>query len=652
MANYPTSLSTDANLYIAVNGLQTTLASSITNSVTTIPLTSTSGFPTAGLVTIDNNEVVSYTGVSGSNLTGCTRGADGTTALSHSTGVTVGLTVVAKHHNALKDEVIAIETALGTNLSNVFPATATTGSGSVVLATSPTLVTPALGTPSSVNLANATNLPNSATTATSAATASTIVSRDANSNAKINEIIENFTTTATAAGTTTLTVTSSPLQQFTGTTTQTVVLPDATTLAVGFHFTVLNRSTGSVTVNKNGGSLQATVPGSSQSTFICTSVGTSAGTWDTSTSSAAGATAYREDYVVGTALNNYTGSTTVFNLVNAYAVAGSSLIVTLDGDIQTLGASVDYLETNSTTVTFNNALVTGQKVSFIFQTATSSGGTVNSGTSGQLAYYSATGSTVSGTPNVTVSGSVTTVTGELDSTISSSAPEHIVMTTGDAQKNYIVASSNGTVGDLYISTNYSPHAGTNAKTGQGACEVYLHSASGAGEVIIRGTSTNNGTPSDLGIFNDTGVAIKGTTTNDSASAGFVGQYIESVGSGNVGTTDQHYDMTSISLTAGDWDLTGIAVYRKATATMSGTVVDIELGISSNSGNSAGGLTLGNNWVDTDSTVIGTFDHLFLVVPSYRVSLNATTTYYLKGYMGSYSAGTPTNAYRLSARRVR
>lgn len=34
-----------------------------------------------------------------------------------------------------------------------------TGSGSLVFATSPTLVTPALGTPSSVNLANATNLP-------------------------------------------------------------------------------------------------------------------------------------------------------------------------------------------------------------------------------------------------------------------------------------------------------------------------------------------------------------------------------------------------------------------------------------------------------------------------------------------------------------
>lgn len=113
MANFPASVSTNANLYISVNGLQTTLAVACNNSVTTLTLTSTTGFPTTGLVTIDNTEIVSYTGVSGATITGCTRGADGTTAASHPIGVTVGLTVVAAHHNLLKDEVIAIETALG-----------------------------------------------------------------------------------------------------------------------------------------------------------------------------------------------------------------------------------------------------------------------------------------------------------------------------------------------------------------------------------------------------------------------------------------------------------------------------------------------------------------------------------------------------------
>jgi len=126
MSNFPTSVSTDANLFVAVTDLQTTLASTITDIVTTIPLTSTSGFPTTGYVTIDNSEVVKYTGISGADLTGCTRGADGTSALPHSTGVTVGLTVVAAHHNLLKDEVIAIETALGAGFTkgNLTAATA------------------------------------------------------------------------------------------------------------------------------------------------------------------------------------------------------------------------------------------------------------------------------------------------------------------------------------------------------------------------------------------------------------------------------------------------------------------------------------------------------------------------------------------------
>jgi len=131
-----------------------------------------------------------------------------------------------------------------------------------------------------------------------------------------------------------------------------------------------------------------------------------------------GSAAFREDYVVGTALNNYTGSTTVFNLVNSYVVGGHSLIVTLDGDVQTVGATIDYLETNSTTVTFNNALVVGEKVSFIFQTPTTSGGTVNTGTSGQIAVYNGTNSVTSG---VTASMNNTKITGLANGTASTDA---------------------------------------------------------------------------------------------------------------------------------------------------------------------------------------------------------------------------------------
>jgi len=65
-----------------------TLSSSINTSVTTLTMASASSFPSSGTVII-SNELITYTGVSGNTLTGLTRGANGTTAASHSSGATV-----------------------------------------------------------------------------------------------------------------------------------------------------------------------------------------------------------------------------------------------------------------------------------------------------------------------------------------------------------------------------------------------------------------------------------------------------------------------------------------------------------------------------------------------------------------------------------
>lgn len=51
------------------------LASTINSSVTTIPLNNATRFPSTGGTVLIENEVITYTGVSGNNLTGCTRGA-------------------------------------------------------------------------------------------------------------------------------------------------------------------------------------------------------------------------------------------------------------------------------------------------------------------------------------------------------------------------------------------------------------------------------------------------------------------------------------------------------------------------------------------------------------------------------------------------
>ena len=61
------------------------LTSDINNSVTTIPVGNTNPFTASGTVKI-LNEQITYTGVDGTNLTGCTRGANSTSAAAYLSG--------------------------------------------------------------------------------------------------------------------------------------------------------------------------------------------------------------------------------------------------------------------------------------------------------------------------------------------------------------------------------------------------------------------------------------------------------------------------------------------------------------------------------------------------------------------------------------
>ena len=100
---------------------------------------------------------------------------------------------------------------------------------------------------------------------------------------------EGFTTTATAAGTTTLTVSSNRNQEFTGTTTQTVKLPVVSTLPVGFKFEVFNNSTGIVTVQSSGANTVYAIPAGESAEFTSIlNTGTTAASWTYTTPNAGG----------------------------------------------------------------------------------------------------------------------------------------------------------------------------------------------------------------------------------------------------------------------------------------------------------------------------------------------------------------------------
>jgi hypothetical protein len=143
MANYPTSASTDANIYVAVNQLTTSLNGSLTSSGDNtggsgILVTSTTNFPATGFITIDS-EAISYTSIDATHFIGIVRGSDGTTAASHVNGATVSHDIVAAHHNVLKEEIKSVESDLITKFN---------GSGT------PRLTIAAGGTNSSTGLAN------------------------------------------------------------------------------------------------------------------------------------------------------------------------------------------------------------------------------------------------------------------------------------------------------------------------------------------------------------------------------------------------------------------------------------------------------------------------------------------------------------------
>jgi len=79
-----------------------TLSANILSTDTTIPLTSSSGFPTSGIIQI-NSETIEYVGVSGNNLTNCVRGFNGTTAAAHTASDAVDcatVTVSDTNHGA------------------------------------------------------------------------------------------------------------------------------------------------------------------------------------------------------------------------------------------------------------------------------------------------------------------------------------------------------------------------------------------------------------------------------------------------------------------------------------------------------------------------------------------------------------------------
>lgn len=146
-------------------------------------------------------------------------------------------------------------------------------------------------------------------------------------------------------------------------------------------------------------------------------------------------------------------------------------------------------------------------------------------------------------------------------------------------------------------------------------------------------------------------SIKGTATTDNAAPGYYGEYVSTISVNNVNAaaTTVFDDLLNISLTAGDWDVSGCIYTDRNGATWS--VVWIFFGTTA--GNNTTGSVVGDNsnyneWANSSSTPA----FFMTCIPSVRMTFSSTTTVYLKRYF-AYSAGTPRSAGgRISARRAR
>jgi len=113
---------------VTVPGQATTLNGDINDSVTTITLTSSSGFSAAGTVRI-GDELITYTGISSNDLTGCTRGTNSTSAESHSSGAAVREATVTRYNTTDFTSLTFEVLSTATNSFTIQMATTETGTG-------------------------------------------------------------------------------------------------------------------------------------------------------------------------------------------------------------------------------------------------------------------------------------------------------------------------------------------------------------------------------------------------------------------------------------------------------------------------------------------------------------------------------------------
>lgn len=514
-------------------------------------------------------------------------------------------------------------------------------------------------------------------------------------------VINGFTSTATAAGTTVLTATSTGIQEFTGSTTQTVTMPVVSTLPrTGVQYYIVNNSSGVVTVNSSGGNAIQVMAADTSLLLTCIlNTGTTAASWN--------GTYFADSGLAGAVLLAPSGLQTITNfdlIVNTVRIGlganniatntalGSSALssASLSGT-QSTGVGANALTlvtsaTNNTAIGYNalSALTIGSNNTAVGRRALVS---LVDGTQNNVIGVNCMSSIQNGSNNIAMGHnclSSATVSSQNTSLGSLSAIAtvggQVALTTGTGNTNIGYASgfsANDAAGCIALgaaATGIKASGATSSDIGPG-----ISIGSSGFPVGVRGDGTIypsttgagfwrpvlNGTPYMIPLITDGASAwpaittssitfsstsgIIGTTTNDSAATGSVGQFLSSVVDAVSGagiTTGTAANVTSISLTAGDWDVWGLAGFNPSAGTI---VADATGWVSSTSATQPdASLYTGFPTPGAGSALAA---YLSFPVPQLRFSLSGTTTIYLS-VQAAFSVSTLTAFGAIYARRRR
>ena len=189
-------------------------------------------------------------------------------------------------------------------------------------------------------------------------------------------------------------------------------------------------------------------------------------------------------------------------------------------------------------------------------------------------------------------------------------------------------------------------------TTNNAVNVGLSGATGTGN-FVGSTSATLVTPT-LGAatatsvgFSPTTGGIIGTTTNDNAGSGKVGEFISSnipfASAVSIPSGVAPVNVTSISLTAGDWDIFGNVTFA-ANTTGSGTLY-AWCGTTS-------ATIPDNSMVATEAQASSANADYGIATPFLRVSIGTTTTVYLSAQWAFFGSATVSASGSIFARRER